>query len=904
VNGTHVRLLGPVDAVVEGTVRAISGGRRKAVLAVLALHPGRPVSTDRLVEYAWGDRAPSTAAQTVRNHVAYLREVLGSRAAIVARDGGYALDLPLGGGEGTANTDVGRAESLIVLGEQAADPAEGVRLLRSSLALWRGPSLVDVADGDWLRQHADRLDEWRLRTVQTLVDLRLALGEHAGVVPELERLTGLHPYRENLHRQLMLALYRAGRQAEALSAYQRLRRAMNDELGLDPSPDLRELEAAILRQDSGLRAPSDRPAQLPPAARLFAGRAAELERLDEIRTDAHRAVVIVAGTAGVGKTTLALRWAHAAAAGFPDGQIYLNLRGFDADDAVVGPAEGIRGLLEALRVPMSELPVEFEAQAARYRAVLAGRRTLIVLDNARDEDQVRPLLAGGPGSLVLVTSRNRLIGLIATEGAYSLNLDLLTAAESRLMLEQRLGVARVAGEPRAVEEIIGRCAGLPLALAVAAARGASYTSLPLAEVARQLRGELKSFEGGDRATDVRVVLSWSYRTLRPAAARVFRLVGWAPGPDISVTAVAHLADRPVEETRSLLAELTRVHLMTESVPGRYSFHDLLRAYARELSRDEDGESVGRLLDHYLRTAHAAALLLYPRWDRLDLGPAGAEPLDDAAAWFAAEQPTLLAAVEWAAANGWDAYAWQLAWVSTTYLLRRGNWDELTALQRTALAAAERLGDHVGQGHCRRAMAMCCERWGRLDEAAAHYRAALVAYAEVGQAAGQASAHSGLAEVIDKQGRPADALPHAEQGLELFRIAGDHAGQAHALNAVGWCHTRLGDHARAVDCCSRALTLLEEVGDRDGQASTWDSLGEAHRGLGEYARAIDCYERAVEMCRQLGDRYYEADSLNSLGDTHQEAGRSVDAQKAWQQSLDILIDLDHPDAGDLWSKLQL
>jgi tetratricopeptide (TPR) repeat protein len=753
------------------------------------------------------------------------------------------------------------------------------------------------------------------------------------------------PLHEQAHGQLMLALYRAGRQGDALAAYQRLRRTLDEELGVSPSQPLRELETAILRQDPTLDAPPAlRPtaapppasvmagmvaAQLPPAIAAFTGRSRELAQLDGLLDGAGgngagparpAAVVIsaISGTAGVGKTALAMHWAHRVAVRFPDGQLYANLRGFDPSGSVLDPAEAVRGFLDALGVPVERIPAGLDAQAGLYRSLLASKRVLVVLDNARDVEQVRPLLPGAPGCLVVVTSRNQLTGLVAGEGAHSLTVDLLSTVEARDLVARRLGTDRAAAEPDAVEEVIARCARLPLALAIACARAATRPGFPLAALAAELReasATLDALDDGDPASDVRAVFSWSYRALSTDAARLFRLLGLHPGPDLTAAAAASLAGIPPEQARTLLGELARARLLAEHTPGRYAFHDLLRAYAAEQAHAHDSADVRRaatqrMLDHYLHTAHSAALLLRPHWDPIapapptpGIVPERLEGHDHALAWFTAEHPVLLAAVEQAAAAGFEAHTWQLAWAVTPFLLRRAYWAEQAVMQRAALDAARRAGDAVGQAYALQALALGEARSGRLDNADTHFRHALHLYADLADPNGQAHAHTCLALVAELEGRPDDVLEHALQALELFRGAGNRFWQANALNGVGSGHALLGNGHQALAYCTQALAVMQELGDREGQAGAWDSLGHAHRRLGDHAQAASCYQRAVDLHRVLGDRYYEADTLASLGDTHHAAGNPDDARSAWWQALGILDELGHPDADQLRAKLR-
>jgi tetratricopeptide (TPR) repeat protein len=663
--------------------------------------------------------------------------------------------------------------------------------------------------------------------------------------------------------------------------------------------------------------------QLPAAVRYFAGREAELaalsELLDQSRAGAGGTVVIsaIGGAAGVGKTALAIYWAHRVADRFPDGQLYVNLRGFDPTGSVVAPAEAVRRFLDALGVAAERIPADLDALAALYRSELVGRRMLIVLDNARDTTQVRPLLPGAATCLVVVTSRNQLSGLVAGQDAYPINLDLLTVAEARELLARRVGTNRVSAEPDAVEEIITRCARLPLALAVVAARVAARPQLPMAALVGELRDardRLDVLVGDDPYTDVRAVLSWSYRALTPDAARLFRLLGLHPGPDLSMPAAASLAALPQPRVRALLFELTRANLLVEHVAQRYVFHDLLRAYATDLTHTVDSDdqrraATLRTLDHYLHTAHAAAWLLFPYRDPIT--PAAAEPgvtpeqLTDerqARAWFTAEQAVLIAAVDHAAGNGFDVHTWQLACAHGDFLDRRGHWNDHAATGRAAVSAADRLADPTAQGRAHLYLAIPYIWLGRHDDADIHLHRALDLAVQADDPVGQGRIHAALSLVRERQGRYTDAFEHSEQALALSRSHGHRHGQAMDLNNFGWDHALLGDHELALTYCQQALTQLQALGNRYGEAAAWDSLGYAHHHLGHHAEAITCYQRAIDLARDLGDPYNVAGTLVHLGDTHNAAGDPHAARDIWQQAVSILDDLDHPDADEVRTKL--
>ncbi|WBB71919.1 tetratricopeptide repeat protein [Micromonospora sp. WMMD1128] len=658
------------------------------------------------------------------------------------------------------------------------------------------------------------------------------------------------------------------------------------------------------------------PRQLPPALPGFVGRAAQLARLDAgdgrdgpAAGGPASTIVVLSGTAGVGKTTLAVHWAHRAAERFPDGQLYVDLRGFDATGAVVTPAEAVHGFLEALGVPPERMPVHLSAQVGLYRSLLADRRILVLLDNARDVEQVRPLLPGSPGCLVLVTSRNRLAGLIAAEGARSVPVGLLSAAESWQLLARRLGADRLTVEPQVVDEMVERCARLPLALAVLAARGAAHPAFPLATLAAELREAARlsdAFDTGDAGTDVQAVFSWSYRSLTPPAARLFRLIGCHPGPEIGIPAAASLAGLPRARMPRLLAELAHAHLLTEHAPGRFGAHDLLRAYAAELTErldpdDERQAAIRRGLDHYLHSAHAAAVLLQPGWDPapLDDAPPGVVPEEitdpaHALAWFHAEYRVLLAAVVYAERTRCDGHAWRLARTLVDFLQRQGRWSDLADAQRTALTAARRAGERAGQANAHRDLARALVRLGREEEAAGHYRNALAIFADLADDSGQARTHRAFGAMLDTLGRYEESLHHAARALALYQRTGHRAGQASARNAMGWAHARLGRYGAAREHCERALALLRRTDDRHGEANTWDSLGLIHDRLGHHRRAIRCFGRALTLYQRIGDRYDEADTLTRLGDCRHSSGDRAGALRTWRRALIILDGLGHPD----------
>jgi DNA-binding SARP family transcriptional activator/tetratricopeptide (TPR) repeat protein len=910
----RVRLLGPVDVEVDGEIRPVRGMRRRAALAVLALHAGDIVGVDRIMDAVWGANAPPTAPGTLQSHLSHLRRVLGDRDAIAASAPGYVL---------ATDTDLLAAERLVAKARLAADPASTAALLRAALALWRGRPLQDAAGRGVLVEQAERLVELHVQITQELIEARLALGEHAGVLPDLEQLAAGRPYDEQLHAQLMLALYRAGRQADALAVGQRLRRALREELGIDAGAAVREREAAILRQDLALdhhrdhhpghrdRAADEHvrtPRQLPPTFAAFTGRDSELAALDGL-LDTYDTVGVVSGTPGVGKTALAVHWAQRTGDRFPDGQLYANLRGFDPAAPPLPPTEVLRAFLHVLGTPLERVPAELSAQLALYRGLLAGRRVLVLLDNARDADQVRPLLPGTGGCLVLVTSRNPLAALVA-EGAATLPLDLPSEPEAVRLLASRLGTGRVAAEPEAVTRLVARCARLPLALAVVAARAAQTPDFPLAVLADGLDAAagLDALDGGDPATSVRTVFSWSYDAMGADAARLFRLLGLHPAPALSLPAAAALAGLGAAETGELLGELAAARLVSEVAPGRYSCHDLLREYAAELADTLDPPArrqaaLERMLDHYLHAAAGAARALYPNQVRDGLIPAtpagtGGDPRD----WFGAQLPVLLSCLELAAAAGMERYTWQLAWSLVAALDDQGRWADVVRTQELAFPAALRLGQRHAQEEAHRRLAWANLGLGRLSRAREHADTALRLGEELGDPRAQGGTRRALGAWYRAQGDPRRALEQDVAAVALFRAAGFRAGEANALNMVGWDHAQLGEYGHALRYCTRAMELDRELKPDAMPGHTLDSLGYIHLRLGQHDAAIGWYEQAVQAFGVWPDTADLAEALLGLGDAHDGAGHRAQAQATWERALGVYTRLAHPDATRAHSRL--
>ncbi|XRQ09490.1 BTAD domain-containing putative transcriptional regulator [Actinomadura welshii] len=899
-----VDLLGPLRVAVDGRPVELPAGRLRALLAVLAMSAGRTVPTGRLAEAVWGTDARGDARANVRTNVKRLRRVLEAAGEpIAARPGGYLLAAD------PDRVDALRFARLLDEAAAAPDPAAERSRLAAALALWRGTPF-DGIRSDWLeRSAAPALEERYLAALERHIDLDPGPAD----LPRLAELAERYPLRESLWLRLLRVLDAAGRPAEALQRYETIRRRLAEELGADPGPELRQAHTELLagRPSFGEQAaPGGQavPRQLPAAVDGFAGREADLAALDALlaqaageRTGAPL-TALVTGAAGVGKTALALHWAHRVADRFPDGQLHIDLRGYHPSGEAVRPEAAVREFLDALQVPPHRIPDGPAAQAGLYRGLLAERRMLVLLDNARDADQVAPLLPAAPGCLVVVTSRDHLPGLVVAHGARPVPLDPLPPDESMRLLAARLGRDRVAADPAAADRIVRRCAGLPLALAIVAARAAVHPRHPLGALAAELGDALGALEG---ATDVRAVFSWSYDTLGEEAARMFRLVGGLhSGPACTVAAAASLAGVPAPRARGALAELARANLLTEQAPGRYSCHDLLRAYASELCRDHDIDRDAarrRLVDHYVHSARAAAQRGHGPTEsagseapRPGVQVTGFPEPDEALAWLTTERPALLTALALAAEHGFDRDVCRLAQALFVVLHRQGRWHERAETQRAGLAAAQRLDDPAEECRAHRNLAAALADLSRFDEAHDHLDAALAR--SHGDPAAQAWTHYCRDLIYGLQGRDADALAAARRAHDLFEQAGDQAGQALALTDLGWYTGRLGDHQKALDLCERALVLHQKSGNRALEAHTWSCMADTHLRSGDPAAAAPRYRQAIALFREVGDTYGEASTIAHLGACHHVAGDEEAAHEGWRDARTLLDDLD-PSATD-------
>jgi Tfp pilus assembly protein PilF len=678
---------------------------------------------------------------------------------------------------------------------------------------------------------------------------------------------------------------------------------------VDPSPGRRpsaervvQLLAAVAAGEEGQAGSGDAaatvPRQLPSPTRDFVGRAAELAALTTFAEGAAGPLAIstVAGGGGVGKTALAVHWAHQVADRFPDGQLYLNLRGFDPSGAPMPPGEAIRNLLDAFGVPAEQLPTSLDAQAGLYRSLIAGRRMLVLLDNARDSDQVRPLLPGTSGCLVLVTSRNRLTGLITGHGARHLPIDVLPDPQARSLLSARLGADRIAGEPAATDEILAYCGGVPLALSIVAGRVQTEPHLSLASVAEDLReARLGALADDDPAVSLPTVFSWSYAALTAEQTRVLGLLAIAPGPDIGLRAAANLAGLPGTRARALLRGLAQVSLIDQDAAGRYRMHDLVRHHAADRAATDqtpaDREAaLRRLAAFFLHTAYAGNQILPPPRQPFELDlptPEEPHPLADEAAvvaWFEAEHSGILATQQLAAARGWHHVVWQLAGTLENFHDRREHRHDNATVWQAGLAAAVQLDDPTIRARAYRGFGRALSRADRLPEALDHLRQAVTLTEEVGDVQGQADVHRQIGSILSRRGEHERALEHCEQALHLYRRLNIPAWESAGLNAVGYCHAQLGDYHQARTYCETALAQLAGHRDPEAEAGTLDSLGYITSHLGEHDQAVDYYERAVERLESIGNTYNKADILEGLGHPLVALGRHEQARETWQEAV--------------------
>ncbi|RZQ59268.1 AfsR/SARP family transcriptional regulator [Amycolatopsis suaedae] len=818
-------VLGQLDVRAGGRRVPLGGRLRRTLLAVLLSRANEPVPVDLLADAVWDGEPGDRAAPKLQLHVHRLRQALGSPGRLTFANGAYRLTVLPG------ELDAERFDTLVGDATGTGDPDRRVALLRDALALWRGAPFGDL-DAPLLTACARRLEGRRLLALEDLYQAELARGRHELVAAELTTLTREHPGRERLHQLLRIAQHRT---------------------------------PAV-------------PAQLPPAVRGFTGRTGPLTTLDDLLADDAPPVCALVGTAGVGKTSLAVRWAHRVSKHFPDGQLYLDLRGYDPR-APVTPADALGGFLRSLGVDGPSVPQSLAERAARFAELTGNRRLLLILDNARTAEQVRHLLPS-PSCRTVITSRDALTDL--TGPVRRLDLGRLPDDEAGQLLRTLLGT-RADASPRATTALIERCARLPLALRIAAESLHGRDSV--ADLVAQLADGHDSLDvldaGGDPQAAVRAVFSWSYEQLPGPARRLFRLWGLHPGRDAEAEALAALCGTDVAETRAHLDVLVRAHLAEEDL-GRYRTHDLLRAYALELTRVEDSpadrsHATDRLLDWTLTTAHDARQALDPH----AAGPAAPATRvftgsAEALHWFTDEQAAIRAAVRTAADRGRHDLAWRLASSFRAYCYLTKHWDDWIATHRIGLSAATAAGDRHGQADMHNGLGVAHSDRDEHTAAIEHHLAAAEHYRTLDVPRGAAWNLNNLGVTYHDIGRVTEAVDCYGKALELFRRAGDSRGEGFALNNLGDAYRDLGDVASATDRLRQALEVHQRAGDRDGQRFALRTLGDVHRDTGAHGEALRHYRRSLAICQDIGDRWHAATVYTRLGAVLEALGRTAAA----------------------------
>jgi DNA-binding SARP family transcriptional activator/tetratricopeptide (TPR) repeat protein len=965
VDGALLRLevMGPVRAWRDEAELALGAPKQRALLARLAVQPGRLVSRNELIDALWGDDPPASAVNSVYRYVAELRGVLepgrGHRATgrvLIATSSGYLLRLD------PEQVDVAlfarflrEARAALTAGRQGA----AVTSFDRALALWSATPLSGIP-GPFAEAERARLVEEYRTAVEDRADALLSSGCALDLTAELADHVREQPLRERLRGLLMLSLYRAGRRAEALAVFRDARRLLVEELGIEPGTALQRLHQRILADDllapgqaSDLLAPGQAsraagaaqvarpppmpltptqpppapPAQLPHDVDGFTGREAELNGLLALVSPQAGVnggppcagpvvILVIDGPAGVGKTALAVHAAHRVAASFPDGQLFVDLRGFTPRSSPMTAEEALGHLLHGLGADPQRVPADPDDQAAMYRTLLARRRVLIVLDNADCAEQVRPLLPGTGPCHVLITSRNRLDGLIARDGAHRIVVGVFSPHEATTLLERFCPGGQVAAEHGAAVHLARLCGYLPLALRIVAQRASTRCGGTLAELAAELaaeRGRLDLLAVADDPTSVRAAFDWSYRALPPGAAEAFRMLGAHPGPDIAAPAAAALLGSAPDHARALLDELARRHLIEETSPGRYRFHDLIRCFAAEqaagLGRDRQADAVRRLAQWYLHTADAADFILDPRRPRVPLdGPEQAlRPLRfgsyaEALDWCDAEQDNILPVTRSAAAAALHSAAWQLPVALFGYFYLRKPWTIWLAATETGLAAACRANDQLGLAATRTSLGIAHAELRRPEAAIDYLTQALPLVQEIGHRDGEAiidvilgASHRDL-ELYDQ------AIDYLQQALAIWQGTGDRWGEAISLQYLAETHLGTRQFRQAITELHRALRIRRDIGDEYGAAWIQHDLAAAHRHLGDFSAAVHHLGHALSVRRRIGDRWGEASTLGLLGTTLSAVGRGDEARAALTAAHGIFNDLGDPRAAEIRGQL--
>ncbi|SFO92540.1 AfsR/SARP family transcriptional regulator [Actinomadura madurae] len=922
-------VLGPLVVGDHGTSLPLGAPQDRTVLAVLLVHANDLVGVDQLVDELWPHRPPAQARALVRGHVSRIRRTLrageAGRAAaerIITRKPGYFLKVH------DEELDLHVFEKLVADAredERTRRVEHRLATLRRAHRLWRGAPFADVPPSHSIAATVGRLTELRLTTLEEMYDASLACGEDAEIVAELTELVDRHPFREHLAAQLILALHRSGRTADAITLYQEVRRRLSDELGVDPGDQLQRLHLGILRNDPSLDRPAPppwskldpaprtaphgpagsarsglTPRQLPAASPVFTGRAGELTELTGLPDAGTVVIGSIDGMAGIGKTALAVQAAQRLAAHYPDGQLFLDLHGFTPGVAPLDPAGALERMLRALGVPGEWIPAHLEDRSAMLRSTLAGRRVLLLLDNAADDVQVRPLLPGTPGCLTLITSRHRLAGL---DDAHLMSVGVLSLSEAADLFARAVRRDDLTARSPLVSEIVDMCGRLPLAIRIAAARLRAHPAWTAEQLIERLGDHdrrLAELHAGQRSMGA--ALDMSYRHLTARHRRAYRLLGLHPGAAFGTDAAAALTGMPRERAEEALDDLLEAQLLNETAPGRYTFHDLVRLHAMRIAREEEREpdrqdALARLLDHYTRTASLAVDVLYaPRTpQRRDAAPAvGSAPRPatppQAAAWLDAELANLLAAAEHAADHDAPGHVLGLSRTLQLHLHTRGHFSHAETLHERARDAALQTGDRAGEMWATIGLADAYQATIRLAAATEGHERALALAREIGDRGGELAALRGLGRSRYLAGRNRPATDILGQALRLAGEIGDRRGELQVLCTLGLLHYQTGRHEETTRCFSRGLRIAREIGDRGGELQALCGLGHAHRVRAEYDGAIDRYEQALDIADEIGHRSGEVQALCGLGHTYRFREQFDRATGYYERALDLAGDI--------------
>ncbi|MEV5648105.1 BTAD domain-containing putative transcriptional regulator [Nocardia sp. NPDC052254] len=903
-------VLGPLEGWSGGDRLRLGGTIRERVLVALLLETGNVLPLSRLVNAVWGEDPPPTAAHQIRKAIADLRRIIPDGTSVLVTDGrGYRAQV--------TDTELDLAEfrgavSCAATAAEQGRAADAVEALRTAIALWRGPVLPD-GGGPLIEAASTMLYERYLTAAERLYELRLGLGESVDLVVDLRELVDRHPLRETLRCQLMLALYRAGRQAEALDEYTRVRALLSEELGIDPGPRLISVYEGILRDSpevgspvpgsadprppsaSGSGVPA--PCTLPYDLADFSGRAKEVgELLAQARTESGYGtrIVVIDGMGGCGKTTLAVHAAHQLSAEFPDGQLYLDLQGYTAGDRQPIPAETALGdLLRACNIAEDAIPDGIAGRTALWRATLNGKRLLLLLDNAADAVAIRPLLPTDRGCLVLITSRTRLVDL---DGAEWISLDVMSAADSATLIEGTLGSRRVAAEPEAALELTRLCGHLPLALRIATARLRNRPRWTLQYLVERLRDEtrrLDELDSGERSVDA--TLRLSYQALDEKCRNVFRFLALHPGHTVDVQSVAAMLDSEPKYVEDILERLLDVHFLQQPDIGLYAMHELVRTFARGLHDDWTGPAdtlaVERLLTYYLTATETACGTLFPgRHDRpTGIARSGAElpELADAGSardWFRREHAVLLNLVPLAERYGYHRHTVWLARNIAFSLNASGYLNEFAQVSRAAVGAARRLGEPAMLGVSLSNLGVACWSLGLLAEGMTVAEEGLAIAVQVGDRHTEAHSESSLGLYKSLLGRFPEALTHLQRAIAHERELGSARAEVETLTVLSTLYEQWGRYREATVVADRAVALARQLGHHESELVALTDSAFAYAGSAEYGTAAEYLTRARELCDETRDPGQVAITLALSADIAHRLGEPAQVSGLIERSL--------------------